>query len=79
MAMALLLEKGSIIAVSACVNNQAALHGAMLSDFNIAVQIDFVHFIFKAKCSQKCFKNEKNMLQKNQLAGARQLLGATIV
>lgn len=50
----------------------------MLSDFNIAVQIDFVHFIFKAKCSQKCFKNEKNMLQKNQLARARQLLGATL-
>jgi len=79
MAMALLLEKGAIIAVSGCVNNQAALCGVMLSDFNIATQIDFVHFIFKAKCSQKCFKNEMLLLKKNQLAGARQLLGATLV
>lgn len=49
MAMALLLEKGGIIAVSGCVNNHAALCGVMLSDFNIATQIDFVHFIFKGK------------------------------
>lgn len=79
MAIALLIEKGSITAVSGCVNNQAALCGVMLSDLNIATQIDFARFIFKAKCSQKYFKNEMFLLQKNQLAGARQLLGATLV
>lgn len=75
----MLLEKGGIIAVSGCVNNQPALCRVMLSDFNIATQIDSAHFIFKAKCSQKCFKNERFLLQKNQLAGARQLLGAALV
>lgn len=79
MAMALLLQKGGVTAVSGYVTNQTALCGVMLSDFSIATQTDFVHFIFKAKCGQKCFKNERFLLQKNQLAGARQLLGATLV
>lgn len=68
-------RKSGILARSGCVNNQPALCRVMLSDFNIATQIDFAHFIFKAKCSQKCFKNEMFVLQKNHLAGPRQLLG----
>lgn len=75
----MLAEKGGIIAVSGCVNNQPALCRAMLSDFNIATQIDCAHFIFEAKCSQKCFKNEMFLLQRNQLAGPKQLLVSGLV
>lgn len=51
-AVVLFTKKGSITAVSSCVNNQTALCRILLSDFNIAIHTDFVHFIFKAKCSQ---------------------------
>lgn len=64
----MLLGKGGITAVSACVNNQPALCRVMLSDFNIATQIDFVRFIFKAKCSQKTFQ-EWNVSAAEEPAG----------
>lgn len=51
-AVVLFTKKGSITAVSGCVNNHTALCRILLSDFNIAIHTDFVHFIFKAKCSQ---------------------------
>lgn len=41
----------------------------MLSDFNIAAQIDFVHFLFKAKFCKKYLKNWMFLAQKTGWLG----------